>query len=235
MARKIWWCSNCGYESNNGGRCHECGEPLLSSPLLELEPGHGRDELGYNVERWESESRARLIELLVLKRIRHRFDNDELVVLATDGDQAGDAVSEALGQLPELAPGQDNQELSYNLAGWDDESRVRLLDALVLRGTRHRFEGDELVVLAADERQGDAAVAEALGRPPQRRRKDTLAPDGGISQEILEPTALHMSSGARASCSSVKPGRFSPDRPALPGGCNATGPAEDWSVRLPIG
>ena len=53
VARKIWWCDNCGCESHSRGRCSECGEHLLLSPLPELEPGRRDEEVGYGLANWE--------------------------------------------------------------------------------------------------------------------------------------------------------------------------------------
>ena len=33
---KIWYCSNCGYEVTNRGRCHACKERLVASELPQL-------------------------------------------------------------------------------------------------------------------------------------------------------------------------------------------------------
>ena len=33
---RVWYCINCGYEVDRGGRCHRCRELLVESELTEL-------------------------------------------------------------------------------------------------------------------------------------------------------------------------------------------------------
>jgi hypothetical protein len=87
MATTIYYCSTCGYEvAGRGGRCHNCKEPLIESPLEELAEGEVDDEVGYNLDEWEDTARGELIEALNAAGFRHRFEGDELVVAAEDED-----------------------------------------------------------------------------------------------------------------------------------------------------
>lgn len=102
MARRIWYCSTCGYETAGGGRCHQCRQRLVRSPLAELEPGSDEDEVGYRLDAWEDEGRGELIVALVEEGIPHRFENDELVVAAEDEARVDDLVAEvAAGPGPD--------------------------------------------------------------------------------------------------------------------------------------
>jgi hypothetical protein len=65
--------------------------------------------------------------------------------------------------LPELESGPDDDEVGYRLDLWDDLTRVRLIRALIAAGVPHRFEEDELVILAVDEAEVDKLVARASG------------------------------------------------------------------------
>ena len=61
----------------------------------------------------------------------------------------------AASPLPELEALQD-EELSYDLAGWDNPMHVRLIEALIGASVPHRFDDGEgaddvLVVRASDE------------------------------------------------------------------------------------
>ncbi|HEX3426020.1 MAG TPA: hypothetical protein VHT30_07805 [Acidimicrobiales bacterium] len=88
MASGIWYCTTCGYEvRGRGGKCHNCKEPLIESPLDELVEGEAEDEVGYNLDEWDDAARGELIAALVDTGYRHRFEGDELVVAAEDEDE----------------------------------------------------------------------------------------------------------------------------------------------------
>lgn len=61
--------------------------------------------------------------------------------------------------LEELAEGDAEDEVGYNLDEWEDAARGELIEALIAEGYRHRFEGDELVVAAEDEDDVDHLIA----------------------------------------------------------------------------
>jgi hypothetical protein len=65
--------------------------------------------------------------------------------------------------LPELESGPEDDEVGYRLDLWDDETRGRLIQVLISAGVRHRFEEEELVILAADEARVDRIVAQVTG------------------------------------------------------------------------
>jgi hypothetical protein len=65
--------------------------------------------------------------------------------------------------LPELESGPEDDEVGYRLDLWDDETRGRLIQVLISARTRHRFEEEELVILAADEARVDRIVAQVTG------------------------------------------------------------------------
>ena len=90
MARKTWWCDNCGYESRSRGRCSNCGERLLLSPLPELEPGSPDEEVGYGLAGWDKRAHVQLIAALISANIPHRFEDEELVVRTSDEAEVDD-------------------------------------------------------------------------------------------------------------------------------------------------
>jgi hypothetical protein len=93
MATNIWWCKNCGYETDSPGQCADCGEPLSRAPLTELEPGAADEEVAFGIYQWDATSLARLIDELVEQRVPHRFEGQELVVRSVDEDKADAAVA----------------------------------------------------------------------------------------------------------------------------------------------
>jgi hypothetical protein len=91
---KIWYCTECGYEADRGGRCHNCDEFMVPSPLAELGVDEVGEEVGYRLGEWEDQARGELISGLIFHQIRHRFEGDELVVAATDEERTDKLVEE---------------------------------------------------------------------------------------------------------------------------------------------
>ena len=57
---RVWYCAVCGYEVDRGGRCHNCKEALIESPLAELAEGDSDDdEVGYRLNDWDDSQRGR--------------------------------------------------------------------------------------------------------------------------------------------------------------------------------
>ncbi len=90
---RIWYCRNCGYEVRSRGRCHNCREKLTPSALPELESRPEDEEVGYHIEGWPAPDRGRLIERLNDLGVVHRFEDEELVVDASDEDRVDDLVA----------------------------------------------------------------------------------------------------------------------------------------------
>ncbi|MGH9104952.1 MAG: hypothetical protein ACRDZX_03785, partial [Acidimicrobiales bacterium] len=101
VSTKIWYCASCGYEVDSRGRCHSCGQRLIPSPLPELESGPDDDEVGYRLDQWDDQTRARLIRSLVSAKVLHRFEEDDLVILAADEAEVDKMVARATGNLQE--------------------------------------------------------------------------------------------------------------------------------------
>lgn len=109
MSTKVWYCANCGYEVTARGRCHSCGERLIASPLPELQSGPDDDEVGYRLDLWDDETRARLIQGLISARILHRFEEEELVILASDEAQVDRLVARATGSASAYDDDEDDE------------------------------------------------------------------------------------------------------------------------------
>ncbi len=99
MPTKVWYCANCGYEVTSRGRCHSCGERLVASSLPELESGPDDDEVGYRLDLWDDPTRARLIEALIGAGVQHRFEDEELVILAVDEAEVDQLVARVTGTV----------------------------------------------------------------------------------------------------------------------------------------
>ena len=109
---RVWYCANCGYEVHSRGRCHSCREKLTASPMPELAAGSEEDEVGYRIEGWSEGDRGRLIVALNDLGIHHRFEDEELVVDASDETRVDDLVAV-------LGDGADTEGAGIDGAGID--------------------------------------------------------------------------------------------------------------------
>lgn len=66
-----------------------------------------------------------------------------------------DQVDEDLSTASE----EDDEQVAYDLTDWDDDSCLRLLDALAAETIPHGLDGDELLVAGLDEARVDEIVA----------------------------------------------------------------------------
>ena len=148
MTRKVWYCPLCGYEVNARGRCHSCGERLVASPLGELESGPDDDEVGYRLDQWDDATRGRMIQLLISASVPHRFEDEELVVLAEDEDRVDRLVARATGSEDEDEELEDG-EAKKALAAGDRSTSSELYEA-----AKHLREDPT-------DMQADVALAEA--------------------------------------------------------------------------
>lgn len=189
MASGIWFCATCGYEvRSRGGKCHNCKEPLLESPLEELGEGEAEDEVGYNLDEWDDASRGELISALIDGSFRHRFEGDELVVAADDEDE----VDRLIANL--TIPGAETGDPEDDVPG---RVLTKLADA------SHRLEIDPTDMVA----DGDLAEAAAglfaiegvwgvdeddwaaIGRVT-RRLLGALGADEALEEEIFVSSSL---------------------------------------------
>ena len=106
MSGKVWYCANCGYEVSSRGRCFNCGAKLQASPLPELASGPDDDEVGYRLDQWDDPTRGRLILALINSGVRHRFEEEELVILAVDEAE----VDRLVGRVTGTADDDDEDE-----------------------------------------------------------------------------------------------------------------------------
>ena len=92
--------------------------------------------------------------------------------------------------LPELEPGNEDDEVGYRIGWWSDRDRGRLIEYLNVLQVMHRFEDEELVVGAEDEERVDDLLEElSLSSPPSSPDADAAALDrdgGGPAGDLVE-------------------------------------------------
>ena len=149
MSTKVWYCANCGYEVTARGRCHSCGERLIASPVPELESGPDDDEVGYRLDQWDDMTRSHLIQGLISASILHRFEEEELVILAEDEAQVDAIVARSTGAAGAAAEDDDDDDEGNDVAMGDVNASRELYDA----ARRLREDPTDM--------QADAALGEA--------------------------------------------------------------------------
>ena len=149
MSTKVWYCPTCGYEVTARGRCHSCGERLAAAPLPELESGPDDDEVGYRLDPWDDETRARLIRALIAARIAHRFEEEELVILAADEAAVDKLVARATGVGRTYDDDDEDEGAEQHVIEVDQTASRNLYDAA------RRLRDDPT------DMQADVALAEA--------------------------------------------------------------------------
>ncbi|HTW10821.1 MAG TPA: hypothetical protein VME46_25200 [Acidimicrobiales bacterium] len=180
MSTKVWYCANCGYEVTSRGRCHSCGERLIASPLPELESGPDDDEVGYRLDQWDDLTRSQLIRSLITAGIEHRFEEEELVVLAED-EPAVDGIVARLagGGGDEDADDEDGDEDAVGAPVRGDANAAReLYDAA-------RRLRDDPTDMQADAALGEASAAVfAVDYLPDLDEAD-MAAVGRVTRRLL--------------------------------------------------
>lgn len=126
MAR-VWYCVNCGYEVHSRGRCHACRAKLVPSDMAELEPLLEEDEVAYRIDGWTDRDRGQLIVRLNDLGIVHRFEEDELVVEASDEARVDDLVA-TLGDTAEAGLAAELEREADERSEADEWARARGAD-----------------------------------------------------------------------------------------------------------
>jgi hypothetical protein len=185
MATKVWYCANCGYEVNSRGRCHNCGERLVASSLPELESGPDDDEVGYRLDMWDDPTRARLIEALINAGVRHRFEEEELVILAVDEAEVDHLVARVTGAVSDSRyEGYDDRDEEESEQTGDLEGEEGTAVAGQLYDAAKRLRDDPTDMLA-DAALSEASVAVfALDYIPGMD-EDHLAAVGRVTRRLL--------------------------------------------------
>lgn len=95
----IWWCRGCGMEDTRPhDACPSCGSALREANIEWLKVGETEDETVFELE-LEPIERAAIIDALIEKNIRHRWDDvHELVIEDANVDAVDEILDEVLGE-----------------------------------------------------------------------------------------------------------------------------------------
>lgn len=195
MSTKVWYCASCGYEVTSRGRCHGCGQRLTASPLPELESGPDDDEVGYRLDQWDDATRGRLIGVLAGTGVLHRFEDEELVVLAVDEAEVDRIVARVNGTG--AAQEDEDEEAELPVAEGDaNAAREVYAAALRLREDPTDMQADaalseaSVLLFAADRLPvTDEDHLAAIGRVT-RRLLGALGADEAMEDEIRHQAEL---------------------------------------------
>ena len=168
---RVWFCATCGYEVHSRGRCHACRAKLVPSALPELETGPEDEEVAYRIDGWMEADRGRLIQRLNDLGIQHRFEEEELVVEASDEARVDDLVA-LLGESVATSEEEPTEAGSWTQAfdvepddeaGPEEEPAPEVLEDDSDRAASVRLLADAVTRLRIDptDMQADADVAEA--------------------------------------------------------------------------
>lgn len=106
---RVWYCANCGYEVHSRGRCHACRAKLVPSALAELETGPEDEEVAYRIDGWTDRDRGQLIVRLNDLGVEHRFEDEELIIDASDESRVDELVA-VLGDTVDAGPASEDEE-----------------------------------------------------------------------------------------------------------------------------
>jgi hypothetical protein len=123
-----------------------------------IELDGGREETEYDLDDWSREGRQLLERVLVAAELPHVWQGGVLVVRRADEDRVDLLIDEVqLATLPTLVP--DGERVVYEVAGWVDEAKYRLADALDAAGLAWEWDGmGDLVVDGGSEAAVDALI-----------------------------------------------------------------------------
>jgi len=186
------WCVLCSAEYVEGVlECADCLVPLSDRRPLSLEELTGPDgeQIAYELDDLEPMQRFAIAELFAGHGLPHAWDGLSLVVRAEDEEEADRLIDEA---DREAFLAGDAEQVAYDLAGWDDDLRAELAEALDTSGIEHAWnEHGELIVLDADEERVDAII-DAIEFPEQLPVDEELedreaAAERELATEGLDP------------------------------------------------
>ena len=148
----------------------EQGPEFLITGFGDLEGG-GRDEVELDLSDWGDAARHALDERLHLLQAPHAWNGSWLVV-AEDDVAWVERIIEQVEDERSVQLDPDVDQVAYDLTGWEEATRERLLDGLQDEAIAYGMDGDELVVHEIDEQRVDELV-DAILQP------DAPPPAGG--------------------------------------------------------
>jgi hypothetical protein len=116
------------------------------------------EQLAYEFEEWDNQSRVLLDQLLEGESIMHVWEGATLVVRAQDESRVDELVEQVeVSNQPTLDP--DKEQIVFELEGWPEEKRAALSTSLEEAGISYGHdENDDLVVLEEDEERVEAVL-----------------------------------------------------------------------------
>ena len=183
------WCLLCGAEYVAGVlECADCYVPLSDrQPLRIDELGGDEDEqIAYEFDELEAHARLVIDELFWTNGVPHTWDGTSLIVRPEDEEEADRLIDEA---DRDAFLDSDAEQVSYELADWDDARRGQLTELLLAASIEHAWdEHGELVVLEDDEERVDAII-DAIEFPEALEVDDAdeEAAEEALAEEGLDP------------------------------------------------
>lgn len=141
----------------------ERGEVSLAG-LDDLDGAGGDDEITFELDEWTEQDREVLRDRLVSLQAPHTWEGTTLVIAAADEGWVERIMDQVEEDLVTAQAEAGDEQVVYDLADWDDDSCVRLLDALAAEEIPYALDGDELVIGSSDEPRVDEIVG-ALTTP----------------------------------------------------------------------
>jgi hypothetical protein len=146
--------------------------------LPELESGPEDDEVGYRLDLWDDETRGRLIQVLISAGVRHRFEEEELVIRAADEARVDRIVAQVTGALADDDEDEDDEGLDRGATTTGENVARDLYDAAkVLR--------EDPTDMQADVALGESSAAVFAADSLPYLDEDQLAAVGRITRRLL--------------------------------------------------
>ncbi|MEX2293623.1 MAG: hypothetical protein WD691_07515 [Acidimicrobiales bacterium] len=120
------------------------------------------EETVYELADWAEHDRTALQERLEMLALPHRWEGMSLVVAPSTEAWVERVMDQVEEELADKLDSGDEQ-IAYDLAGWDDTNRQTLFDGLDADRIPFGVEGDELFVRAIDEPRVDEVVDSIIG------------------------------------------------------------------------
>ena len=183
------WCLLCGAEYVAGVlECADCLVPLSDRQPLRLDElgGDEDEQVAYEFDELEPHARLVIDELFWSNGIAHAWDGTSLIVRNEDEEEADRLIDEA---DREAFLDSDAEQVSYELADWDDARRGQLTEMLLAASIEHAWdEHGELVVLEDDEDRVDAII-DGIEFPDALKvdEADEVAAEEVLASEGLDP------------------------------------------------
>jgi hypothetical protein len=116
------------------------------------------EQLAYEFEEWDNQSRVLLDQLLEGESIMHVWEGATLVVRAQDETRVDELIEQVeVTNQPTLDP--DKEQIVFELEGWPEEKRAALSTSLEEASISYGHdENDDLVVLEEDEERVEAVL-----------------------------------------------------------------------------